>query len=87
MEKRKSVNTKRGVVVSDKGRKTVQVEVQWMYKDPKYGKYLNRTTRLGVHDERDEAKVGDLVEIASCRPLSKTKNWRLIKILEKAVQE
>ncbi|MDO8301817.1 MAG: 30S ribosomal protein S17 [Sedimentisphaerales bacterium] len=75
----------RGVVVSDHGDKTIRVEIKWMYKHPKYGKYLRKTTKLGVHDETNEAKVGDTVEITECRPMSKTKTWRLVKVVEKAV--
>jgi small subunit ribosomal protein S17 len=47
---------------------------------------MRRQTRLGVHDERSEGKVGDLVEITECRPMSKTKNWRLVRVIQKAVQ-
>jgi small subunit ribosomal protein S17 len=86
MEKTKAIKVQRGVVVSDHGDKTIRVEIHWMYKHPKYGKYLRRRTKFGVHDEKNEAKVGDTVEIAECRPVSKTKTWRLVKVVEKAVE-
>jgi small subunit ribosomal protein S17 len=86
MEQREAKKTQRGVVVSDKGDKTIRVEIQWMYKHPKYGKYLKKSTKFGVHDEKNEAKVGDTVEIAECRPISKTKTWRLVKVVEKALE-
>ena len=73
-------------MVSDHGDKTIRVEVRWSYKHPKYGKYLKKTTKFGVHDEKNEAKVGDTVEITECRPVSKTKTWRLVKVVEKAVE-
>jgi small subunit ribosomal protein S17 len=86
MKERKTRKVERGVVVSDKGDKTIRVEVHWMYKHPKYGKYLRKRTKFGVHDEKNEAKVGDTVEITECRPVSKTKTWRLVKVVEKAVE-
>ena len=73
-------------MVSDRGDKTIRVEIEWTYKHPKYGKYLRKTTKFGVHDEKNEAKVGDTVEITECRPISKTKTWRLVKVVEKAVE-
>ena len=85
MEQKKAKKTERGVVVSDRGDKTIRVEVNWTYKHPKYGKYLKKTTKFGVHDEKNEAKLGDTVEIVECRPISKTKAWRLVKVVEKAV--
>ena len=74
----------RGVVASDKGDKTIKVLVEYQTKHPKYGKYLKRRSVLHAHDERNEAKEGDRVELAECRPLSKTKHHRLIRIVEKA---
>ena len=73
-----------GVVASDKADKTIKVLVNYQTKHPKYGKYLRRRTVLHAHDERNEAREGDRVEIAECRPLSKTKHHRLIRIVEKA---
>ncbi len=74
----------RGVVASDKGHKTIKVVVNYQTRHPKYGKYLKRRTVLHAHDEKNEAKEGDLVEIAECRPLSRTKHHRLLRIVEKA---
>lgn len=74
-----------GVVVSDKMAKTRVVAVTEMFKHPKYGKYLKRTQKFHVHDEKNEAKPGDKVLIIETRPLSKTKRWRLMQVLERAV--
>ena len=73
-----------GVVASDKGHKTIKVVVNYQARHPKYGKYLKRRTVLHAHDEKNEAKEGDTVEIAECRPLSKTKHHRLLRIVQKA---
>jgi small subunit ribosomal protein S17 len=73
-----------GVVASDKGNKTIKVVVNYQTKHPKYGKYLTRRTVLHAHDEKNDAKLGDTVEIAECRPLSKTKHHRLVRIVERA---
>ena len=73
-----------GVVASDKGHKTIKVVVNYQTRHPKYGKYLKRRTVLHAHDEKNEAKEGDTVEIAECRPLSKTKHHRLLRIVQKA---
>ena len=73
-----------GVVASDKADKTIKVVVEFQTKHAKYGKYLKRRTTLHAHDEKNEAKEGDRVEIAECRPLSKTKHHRLVRIVEKA---
>src|SRR5580693_9311461 len=78
------LRTIQGVVASDKGHKTIKVVVDYQARHPKYGKYLKRRTVLHAHDEKDEAKEGDTVEIAECRPLSKTKHFRLMKVLERA---
>ncbi len=70
-----------GFVVSDKGAKTIKVRFDYTVKHPKYGKYCRRSTTLHAHDANDEAKVGDQVEVMACRRLSKTKSWRLLRIL------
>ncbi len=70
-----------GIVVSDKRDKTSTVEVSYRIKHAKYGKYLRRTTRYHVHDPENQAKEGNTVEIARCRPISKTKNWRLVRVV------
>lgn len=71
-----------GLVTSDKREKTIAVEIMRQVKHP-VGKYIRRRTRLHVHDEDNRAEVGDRVKIQECRPLSKTKSWRLIEIIEK----
>ncbi len=75
---------RRGYVVSDKMDKTVVVLVEERYKHSLYGKVLRRSKKVKVHDEHNEAHVGDLVQIMETRPLSATKHWRLVEIVEKA---
>ncbi len=72
-----------GVVVSDKAAKTRRVEISRLVKHPKYGKYLRRKTLCSVHDEENESHAGDTVEIIESRPLSKTKRWQLVRVVEK----
>ena len=81
------LRTIQGVVASDKGNKTIKVLVEYQTKHPKYGKYLKRRTVLHAHDEKNEAHEGDTVEIAECRPMSKTKHHRLVRVVEKAPAE
>ncbi|WP_259307910.1 30S ribosomal protein S17 [Cellulomonas sp. P24] len=76
--------TRRGYVVSDKMDKTVVVEVEDRVKHPLYGKVIRRTSKVKAHDEANSAGVGDLVLIMETRPLSATKRWRLVEILERA---
>jgi small subunit ribosomal protein S17 len=83
-EPRPLLRTIQGVVASDKGEKTIKVVVNYQTKHPKYGKYLRRRTVLHAHDEQNQAKEGDVVEIAECRPLSKTKHHRLLRVVQKA---
>lgn len=73
-----------GVVISNSGKKSIKVAIDFRVRHPKYGKFINRRTKLSVHDERNQSNVGDLVEITQCRPYSKTKSWRLYRIVEKA---
>ena len=70
-----------GVVESDKADKTRKVVVSFQAKHPKYGKYLRKRTVLHVHDEENASKLGDRVEVAPCRPHSKTKTWTLLRVL------
>ena len=77
--------TKTGVVTSDRRDKTRVVTVTYQVRVPKYGKYLNRQTRYHVHDPQNTSKAGDRVEIVNCRPISKTKRWRLIRVVETAL--
>ena len=85
MQERK-LKTLTGVVVSNSGDKSVKVAIDFKVRHPKYGKYVKRRTKLGVHDEHNQGGVGDVVEIAECRPRSKTKSWRLVKIVERVVK-
>ena len=78
------LRTIQGVVDSDKGNKTIKVLVKYQTRHPKYGKFLKRRTVLHAHDETNEAKEGDTVEIAECRPISKTKHHRLLRVVERA---
>jgi len=73
-----------GVVNSDARDKTRRVEIAYRAPHPKYGKYVSRRTLLHVHDENNESKAGDKVEIVQCRPISKTKQWRLLRVVESA---
>lgn len=73
-----------GRVVSNKMDKSITVLVERRIKHPVYGKYIGRRTKLHAHDEKNECVEGDIVQIEECRPISKIKSWRLIKVLEKA---
>lgn len=75
--------TKTGVVTGDGRDKTITVKVEYLVRHAKYGKYLRRRTVLHVHDRKNEAVVGDMVEIGECRPISKTKHWRLLRVLSR----
>lgn len=76
-----------GVVASDKADKTIKVVVEYQTRHPKYGKFLKRRTVLHAHDETNDAKEGDKVEIAECRPLSRHKHHRLLRIVERAPEK
>lgn len=78
---------KQGVVESDKRDKTCRVSINFMTKHPKYGKYVRGRTVLHVHDADNEARMGDTVEIAECRPISKTKSWVLVRVVQRAGSE
>ena len=73
-----------GMVVSDKMDKTIVVAIEDNVKHPVYGKIIKRTLKVHAHDEKNECNIGDRVEIMETRPLSKTKRWRLVEIIEKA---
>jgi small subunit ribosomal protein S17 len=83
-EKRGKRRVEVGVVTSDKMQKTRRVEIPRLVKHQRYGKYIRRRTVCHVHDEKNESRVGDTVEIMETRPLSKTKNWRLVRVVTKA---
>ncbi|HDY7863564.1 TPA: 30S ribosomal protein S17 [Vibrio vulnificus] len=78
------IRTQLGRVVSDKMDKSIVVAIERMVKPPIYGKFVKRTTKVHAHDENNECGIGDTVEIRECRPLSKTKSWTLVKVVEKA---
>jgi small subunit ribosomal protein S17 len=73
-----------GVVFSNKMDKSITVAVKWKEKHPIYGKFVNKTKKFHAHDEKNECNIGDTVKIIETRPLSKTKRWRLVEIIEKA---
>ena len=76
--------TRTGVVRGNKMDKTITVAVERRVKHPIYGKFVNKTTSFHAHDEKNECTIGDIVKIMETRPLSKTKRWRLVEIVEKA---
>jgi len=80
------LKTLTGVVISKSGNKSVKIALDYKVKHPKYGKYIRRRTKFGVHDEHNLSGVGDVIEIAECRPRSKTKSWRLVRVVKKAGQ-
>jgi small subunit ribosomal protein S17 len=84
MSEEKLLRTQIGRVVSDLMDKTATVLIERRVRHPVYGKYIKRSTKLHVHDENNESAVGDMVEIAECRPISKTKTWRLVRVIEQA---
>ena len=84
MEERALRKTRVGRVVSDKMDKTIVIAIEDHVKHPVYGKIIKRTLKVHAHDEANECGVGDRVEIMETRPLSKTKRWRLVRIIEKA---
>lgn len=83
MEKRNERKSRIGIVTSNKMDKTIVVAVHTKVKHPIYKKTINRTTKLKAHDEQNSCDIGDTVEIVETRPLSKEKNWRLVRIVEK----
>ena len=84
MEERNLRKTRVGKVVSNKMDKTIVVAIDDRVRHPLYGKILNRTSKLKVHDENNECGVGDTIRVMETRPLSKDKRWRLVEIIEKA---
>ena len=73
-----------GSVVSDRMDKSAVVLIERKVKHPIYGKFVKKSTKLHIHDENNECGVGDTVQITECRPISKTKSWKLVKVVEKA---
>ena len=84
MEKRNLRKERIGVVTSDKMTKSIVVSVERKMKHPKYGKFVKNTKKFVAHDEKDECNIGDTVKIMETRPLSKSKCWRLVEIIERA---
>lgn len=84
MAERNLRKTKIGVVTSNRMEKTVTVEIESKVKHPIYGKFVKKTTKFHAHDEKNECGIGDTVKIMEARPLSKTKRWRLVEVVEKA---
>ena len=84
METRNLRKERTGVVFSNKMDKSITVAVKWKEKHPIYGKFVNKTKKYHAHDEKNECNVGDTVKIMEPRPLSKTKRWRLVQIIERA---
>ena len=80
----KAARSVSGRVVSNKADKTITVSIERQLRHPIYGKYISRRTKVHAHDENNECRQGDLVLLEQCRPLSRTKSWRLTKILERA---
>ncbi len=83
MEKRNLRKERIGTVVSNKMNKTIVVAEKRKVKHPIYGKFINRTSKFKAHDENNDCKIGDVVRIMETRPLSKTKKWRLVEIIER----
>ena len=79
-----NTRTLQGKVISDKMDKSITVAIERQVKHPIYGKFIKRTTKLHVHDETNQCKEGDVVTIRECRPLSKTKSWTLVAIVDSA---
>jgi len=75
-----------GIVTSNAGDKSATITIERRIKHPIYGKYIKRSTKLRVHDEANECNKGDKIVIEQCRPMSRTKSWRLVKVVEKAAE-
>ena len=84
METRNLRKERTGVVTSNKMDKSITVAIKWKEKHPIYGKFVNKTKKYHAHDEKNECGIGDTVKIVETRPLSKTKRWRLVQIIERA---
>ena len=84
METRNLRKERTGVVTRNKMDKSITVAIKWKEKHPIYGKFVNKTKKYHAHDENNECNIGDTVKIMETRPLSKTKRWRLVQILERA---
>ena len=83
-DRTRKLRAKTGTVVSISGDKTVSVRVETLVKHELYGKYMRKRAKYAVHDPKNEAAVGDIIEIAPCRPVSKRKSWRLVRVIRPA---
>ncbi len=83
-EQQQTNRTLQGRVISDRMDKSITVQVERRVKHPIYGKYIRRSTKVHAHDENNECRIGDTVVVEQCRPLSKTKKWRLVRVVERA---
>lgn len=86
-EQKSTARTVIGKVISNKMAKTIVVQIERLVKHPFYGKYIKRFSKMYAHDNENQCSIGDLVQIQESRPLSKTKNWMLVKILKQADKE
>ena len=84
MEKRNLRKERIGIVTSNKMEKSIVISVERKVKHPKYGKFVKKTTKFVAHDEKNDCNEGDTVKIMETKPLSKSKNWRLVEIIERA---
>jgi small subunit ribosomal protein S17 len=84
MEKRNLRKERVGLVVSNKMDKSITVQIERKYRHPVYGKFVRKTNKFVAHDEKNDCNIGDTVRIMETRPLSKSKNWRLVEIIERA---
>ena len=81
-----SKRTLQGIVTSNAGDKSATIKIERRIKHPIYGKFVKRSTKIHLHDENNECNKGDTILIEECRPMSKTKSWKLVKIVEKAAE-
>ena len=86
MSEDKKIRTLQGKVISDKMDKSVTVLLERQVKHPLYKKYIRHSTKLHVHDEKNECSIGDMIAIRECRPISKTKSWTLVEVIERGVE-
>ena len=87
MSEEKVLRMQTGSVISDKMDKSAVVLIERRVKHPIYGKFMKKSTKLHIHDENNECSIGDTVQISECRPISRTKSWKLVKVVEKSSEE
>jgi small subunit ribosomal protein S17 len=86
-ESKSAQRTVVGRVISDKMNKSISVSIERVIKHPVYGKYIRRTSKVMAHDETNDCRTGDLVAIRECRPISKNKAWKVVDVVERAVEQ